>query len=849
MGILNAIYNRVTIVFPLGSTPPSIEGLIGILRNTKADFAMMAPYTLEALAKNMEVLDEVASHLKMLVFGGGSLPEPLGDTIAGKVKLASSLGSSETAGYPTIFPAGFDHMRDWKYAQIHPAAGVEFEPRANDGFELVVKRSIVAEPYQPVFELFPELQEYKTNDIFTPHSDLPDMWTHASRSDDTIVFLSGEKTNPITFESWVNRHPDVSAAIVFGNQRFEAGILIELKEKKQFSVTERARWIENLWPIIEEANRDTPAHARISKSHICFTDPEQPVLRTGKDTIQRYATLNQYSERIDRLYADVEATWAVNMARAIQYVDRSDHVSLAEIIQTSLMSITKLKYMDPDEDFFAAGVDSLQVLRLVRELRSTWGIDGVQPTTVYLHPSAASLTKAIHGLINNNRQSKEEQEQIRKARILEILQQNIRRVDQVTEKIFDLRKVQVNVTRSQVGNQQKVVILTGSTGSIGSYILRALLDRPDISRIYCLNRSAESETKQKVRNAAVDPTLPTVFAANRVKFLEVDLSHSTFGLTPQEFRNLSKAVSLIIHNAWPVNFNLPLQSFSKHLDGVVNLCAFCAACDRSPTFLFLSSVSAVMSTALASSRVPETIQDDPSSPAPAGYAESKYIAERLLTHVAEKSNMDIRIARLGQVSGAVRSPGKWNPVEWIPSLILGSRQIGVVPNALGLYGSMAEDIDWIPVDVLADVLIELSLANMPKTYPVGTSQVFQVMNPCRTSWSSLLPSVIETLNASQESAGASLLANGSIRAVHPSEWLEKLRYSGSAVNRSNVTGIGLTNNPALKLMLFYQSKLSETKLPIWETGKTQAMSETLRMTGAITRKDMGRWVRSWCEGS
>jgi hypothetical protein len=66
---------------------------------------------------------------------------------------------------------------------------------------------------------------YRTKDLVTPHPTLPDTWTHASRSDDVIAFLNGEKVNPIVFDTNISRHPEVAAALMFGHQRFEAGLL------------------------------------------------------------------------------------------------------------------------------------------------------------------------------------------------------------------------------------------------------------------------------------------------------------------------------------------------------------------------------------------------------------------------------------------------------------------------------------------------------------------------------------------------------------------------------------------------------------------------------------------------
>lgn len=45
-----------------------------------------------------------------------------------------------------------------------------------------------------------ELEEYRTKDLFELHPQIPNLWRWCARSDEIIVFLNGEKTNPISME-------------------------------------------------------------------------------------------------------------------------------------------------------------------------------------------------------------------------------------------------------------------------------------------------------------------------------------------------------------------------------------------------------------------------------------------------------------------------------------------------------------------------------------------------------------------------------------------------------------------------------------------------------------------------
>ena len=51
-----------------------------------------------------------------------------------------------------------------------------------------------------------------------------------------------------------------------------------------------------------------------------------------------------------------------------------------------------------------------------------------------------------------------------------------------------------------------------------------------------------------------------------------------------------------------------------------------------------------------------------------GYAESKYISERLLETATEKCGLSATVVRVGQLTGPVVKEGVWSKQEWLPSV-------------------------------------------------------------------------------------------------------------------------------------------------------------------------------------
>ena len=90
------------------------------------------------------------------------------------------------------------------------------------------------------------------------------------------------------------------------------------------------------------------------------------------------------------------------------------------------------------------------------------------------------------------------------------------------------------------------VILTGSTGSLGSYLLEALYHSKRVSRIICLNRSSNAAERHKYigRQRGLSPLDP-----DRVKFLMADLSKPKLGIDSATYESLCSNVTHIIRKS------------------------------------------------------------------------------------------------------------------------------------------------------------------------------------------------------------------------------------------------------------------------------------------------------------
>ncbi|CAG8974364.1 hypothetical protein HYALB_00011296, partial [Hymenoscyphus albidus] len=777
LALINGIANRSVWIYPPAAGIPSAKLLVNGLKHTKADVLAIPPPVVVDLARQPDFVEEISSKIDTIIFGGGDVSEAIGSALKDKFKMVSVLGATEIGLAAAIRPAGKFPSDDWQFIHFYPEFGTEFKHINEDLYELhFIRRPEISE-HQPMFKLFPELQEYNTRDLFTPHPSKPGLWIYRGRSDDIIVFLTGEKTNPTSFEHHVSTHPEVKAALVIGTQRFQAGLLIELVEEGEFSSTQRAKIIEGIWPKIHEANQVCPNHAIVAKTHVLLVNPKKPMARAGKGTVQRQLTLSTYAEEIDALYADTE-----KMNATSDDVEKLDGQATVEKLSLLVEKLVKKQTgwadINAQDNLYLLGLDSLQTLLLVRDLKQAVGLPDLAPSSVYTNPSITELSNAILNLLTQKEASTKELYENRRSEIESLIPKHSNAIDELASTTTTDKKSSNSET-----SPNHVVLLTGSTGSLGTYLLQALLKNLTVSHVYCLNRSLDSSSVQAERNKSRGIELE--FPENRVTFLCAKPSEENFGLDPQVYDKFSNTVTEIILNGWTVNFNIPLSTFNPQLSGVVNFSNFASQARYKPSVLFISSISSVIE---AGAVIPEDVIRNHSAPIPMGYGESKYIAELFCCSITSLNGFSI--ARVGQIAGPAHISGTWNRWEWLPSLVISSLHVGTLPDSLG--NSMST-IDWVPIDILAKVLVELSFSNTSTESSERSASVYHPQNPHTISWTKLLPTIVATLSKRKGTP---------VEVITLGDWLKRI-HADLESGGSDIEDL-VKRNPAVKLLGTYE---------------------------------------------
>ncbi|WQF79032.1 Putative AMP-dependent synthetase/ligase domain, phosphopantetheine binding ACP domain, AMP-binding [Colletotrichum destructivum] len=804
------VYWGTPVTFAITNRPFTADFILEQLAHAPddVDSISLPPSVLEELSAT-ENGCEVLSKLKFVVFGGGNLSDATGQKLLDRgVVIQNSFGSTECGMLPYYWQANPDA---WQWLLIHSdVLGAEWRPVAgeDDVFELVIVRKDPASSIQGVFYTYPDLDEWSSKDLFKKHPTLPDHWKYHGRCDDLIVFSNGEKLNPVTVENALNGHPKVRAAIVVGTMRLQPALLVEPVQYPS-SPEEAEDLLEELWPLVAKTNNETAAHARISRQLILLTKADKPFPRLAKDTVHRVPSIKLYEPEVDRLFREAEAGWKDARCN----LDLTSEETLLQSMCRLFQTLTYAATIEPDTDFFTAGIDSLQVVNACRLLRGALQVKsdkidlkGIAPRLIYAKPSPRNLAKEFWGQHVGSLKPVDADVEASRAMsdLLAKYTQNLPYNNQPGS------------GRSPARDSQQVVILSGSTGRLGAYLLDLLVANPAVHRVVCLNRARDGRTRQLRLNA--DRGLQTDLA--KVEFLQADFARPDLGLGAETYARLLADADRIIHTQWPVNFNLTLESFEPHIRGVRHLIDFCLQASRNVHLVFVSTVLAATDWDGSETASPSVV--------PAGeYAQGKLVADLTVETATKRSGVSAAVVRVGQIAGPEDAAGVWNPDEWLPRLVASSvKTLGALPRDLGVMST----VNWVTSQGAARLILEVAGVAAGSRAPDTCNLYYYSVNPRPRHFSELSEAIKEFYGSRIQSL------------VSWEDWV-------GALERSDREGNDAARNPALQLLDFFKGTPGEAAMKEvrfhFSMEKTLEASPSMREMQPVTRELMVQWCRQW----
>ncbi|PWY76504.1 NRPS-like enzyme [Aspergillus sclerotioniger CBS 115572] len=797
-----------TVCFPPPGTVPSAHSVIRLIKTTQAASLMSVPSILEemTLAPHDDGVRTLAA-LDFVTFGGGILPPTVGDRlVATGVKILNHYGTTESGPLSPFFVPPPDY--NWHYFRLRRDMRLSITEIAPSEGERRFRLTTYPFGWDQPFEIQDQLvcnPEHPTTDF-----------NAVGRTDDLIVLATGEKVLPQILESLLVESGLVKSAIAFGDHHFEIGVIIE--PTTPITTLDDAHALkETVWPVILRAGEKMDDHAKVSSPEAVIVVSAGAVIpRTDKGSIARKEVYKLFEAEISQVYYTLETRGTDGPVTPLDPENLEQ--GIIELVQTRLHWAIPLTDWSVDDDFFERGMDSLQAMRLRRFLLSAVSTANHQSSLVscigrdfvYANPSVRQMADALrraHAPTPSARPAANE-----------LLPQLVQ---------AHALHATCSLTRLDPG---AIVVLTGSTGSLGSHCLAELVKSPHVARVICLNRSrtevsatrlADVDGTARLSRALADKRIALDGAGwSKIQIYETNLSADLLGLSPSEYAMLQSGVTHIVHTAWPMDFKWQLSSFRPHLQMLHNLLRLAqdghiARPTIKPRLLFVSSIATVGRYALVRGEriIPESPMDTVDCANSIGYAEAKLACEWILEQATREHPEEVEVCyvRLGQIAGA-RSTGFWNPQEHFPALVKSSQLAGALPQLQGT-------LSWIPVDDAARVLINLALSEQKPAI------VYHLENPVRQSWSDILSSIGTQLDIVQ---------------FLPFEgWLDRITHIPSTGKPDQ--------NPVLQLEEFFRQDFVRMACGavIMATDEARRRSETLRRVDVVPDEVVASYVQSW----
>ncbi|SEG83667.1 amino acid adenylation domain-containing protein/thioester reductase domain-containing protein [Thermomonospora echinospora] len=406
-----------------------------------------------------------------------------------------------------------------------------------------------------------------------------------------------------------------------------------------------------------------------------------------------------------------------------------------------------------DDDFFALGGHSVLAVGLSQALREEFGID-VPLRTLLSTPTVAGMADCVQRARTDGGAGRTDDD------LASVLRGDARLPARITT---------AGVERAAPADGVRHVLLTGATGFLGGYLLRSLLAAGCV--VHCLVRAEdERQARERIMANARRYLLADHLDLSRVHVVPGDLTRERFGMDARRYAALAGRIDAVHHTAAHINFAAPYASVKPaNVDGFVRIVEFCAERVLKP--LHYTSTLAVFSPRRAAGVITEDSVPDEPRGLGIGYAQSKWVAERLALAARERG-VPVTVYRIGRVGGdSVTGACRADDFFWLQ--LKSFVRLGLAPDDPG------RPVDLLPADVVADMVTGLSRT------PRAENRTLHVFHPRGLDWST----VFEVIRGQ----------GYALRTVPADAWLDALAADGGDDGRSLAALVPLFREGAMEL--------------------------------------------------
>ncbi|KXN65972.1 acetyl-CoA synthetase-like protein [Conidiobolus coronatus NRRL 28638] len=534
---------------------------------------------------------------------------------------------------------------------------------------------------------------YSTKDLFEIVGQNPLRLNYVSRADDTIVHVNGEKSNPLPMEDKINS--------------------LQLN-KEEVSKAPLQDVISTIKSYVSEANLYAPSHSRIYDEMIYYIpmDSEKKLPVTMKGNLMRKKCYQLFEEEVKLTVENMESGYASDDGAGTQSSSSSEMQKISSVVEYCLKSILDRPLVNGDS-FFTNGMDSLSGMRFRNLLKSKIpGLD-LKVTDIYDNDTIEKLVE----FIEFSKQGKKP---------------NIKSLEDYQKEVDDYiaRYTNLGLEKSctkQLPTEDFHVAITGANGSLGSFMIKNLVEQSKVTKIYALIRAKDdAQAKQKLESSFSQRFID-INPENSAKIvpLAVKLHEDQLGLSKDTYESILPKLTHVHHVGWTMNFLKGLDYFDDCIAASKNLMKLCVLSQHKAIYNLVSTIGATFPTTSADvASVPESSLSTKLLNAGTcnGYNLSKLVTETVSQIWSVDYDIPVHIHRVGQVSGDTIN-GAWNTTEHIPLFVKGIKLMKIFPDIL------ESSVTWIPANTAADAIVEIGAQDQN-----SQNRIAHIINPLEYNW-------------------------------------------------------------------------------------------------------------------
>jgi fatty acid CoA ligase FadD9 len=578
-------------------------------------------------------------------------------------------------------------------------------------------------------QIFDDDGFYKTGDIMAELG--PDHLMYLDRSNNVIKLSQGEFVAVSQLEATFSTSPYVRQIYLYGSseQPFLLAVIVPNAE----AIGDR-----DAHALIADSLQRIAADARLNAYEIPrdFLLESQRFTRdngllSGVGKLLRPALKARYGERLEAMYADIEASQCNQLDELRAASGELPTIDTVRRAAAATLGLPADATLDTDAKFIDLGGDSLSAFSFATLLEAIFGID--VPVQTIVSPTANLAT--IANYVDGERTSVSTRPTFasvhgRGATVA-------RAADLTLDKFIDADTLAAAAGLPRPTGTVNTVLLTGANGYLGRFLCLDWLERlaPTGGTVICLARGADPIAGRQRIEAAIDSgdaELSARFrelAAYHLQVLIGDVGAANLGLDTQTYDRLAESVDLIVHSAALVNHVLPYsQLFGPNVVGTAEIVKLAITQRLKP----INYISTVALTALPDGGfLGEDVDVRSASPSRSlddsyagGYATSKWAGEVLLREAHDLCDLPVAVFRSDMILAHSHFSGQLNVPDMFTRLILSVLATGVAPRSfyqLDASGSpQRAHYDGLPADFTAEAITTLGggISDGYRTYNV-----------------------------------------------------------------------------------------------------------------------------------